>query len=570
MTIAPNPSPTPGADNTASIASTDAPARADRAASASGSPAMGAWSLYFIVKFGLHAAGLIELAPWLNLLLAAALSWPLAAAPHWQRRARAGRTWLAWPTAAALLYHESLLPPLARLVANWSAITSFSATYLLELLARFVSLPVLAALGGVALLWWLGRRRLRWAGWVWAGLLGLALQASVQGLQAWLAPAAASAGNGREPYDIRLDGAPPLALAQLDDYLTHFHTGERGKVLRLPTQGEPAFDLLILSVCSLSWDDIRFAGLQEAPLLQRLDVLFRHFNSAASYSGPAVLRLLHATCGQTVQAELYGAAPEACYLLRNLERAGYQSHLLLNHDGHFDGFAEQLRTASGVGLQTAASRPGVAVAMRGFDGAPILDDYALLGPWWQAHAQGEQRVALLYNTISLHDGNQVPGLASRFSIDTYKPRVTKLFADLERLLAQIEASGRPTVVVLVPEHGGAVAGETGQIAGLRDYPTAGVTHVPAGVALFNLGPRRAPGQPPVVVEQVSSYTSLFAVVASLLHGGVAAAAPERLAAVARALPPIAWVAENDGTLLVRQGGHSFLKLAGSSWRDLDR
>jgi cellulose synthase operon protein YhjU len=529
---------------------------------------MGAWSLYFILGFGLHVTGMITLAPWFNLLLAAGLSWPLD--PARQPGLRRARAWLAWPVAAALLYHESQLPPPARLLANRAALTSFSADYLLELLARFVNPVLLAALAGVVLLWWLGRRRLRWAGWVWAGLLGLGVQAGVQGVQAWLAPATA-AGAGRELYDIRpTAAAQPLGVAQLDEYLTHFYAGERGKVLRLPTQGEPAFDLLILSVCSLSWDDIRYAGLQDAPLLRRLDVLFRNFNTVASYSGPAVLRLLHATCGQTPQAELYGAAPEACYLLRNLERAGYQPHLLLNHDGHFDGFAEQLRSASGVGLQTGASQPGVAVAMRSFDGTPILDDYALLGPWWQAHTGGEQRVALLYNTISLHDGNQVPGLASRSSIDTYKPRVRKLFADLERLLAQIEAGGRPTVVVLVPEHGGAVAGEAGQIAGLRDYPTAGVTHVPAGVALFNLGPRRAPGQPPVVVEQVASYTSLFAVVASLLHGGVAAAAPERLAAVAQALPPIAWVGENEGALLVRQGGHSFLKLAGSGWRDLDR
>jgi len=140
------------------------------------------------------------------------------------------------------------------------------------------------------------------------------------------------------------------------------------------------------------------------------------------------------------------------------------------------------------------------------------------------------------------------------------------------VLARIEASGRPTVVVLVPEHGGAVRGDAGQIAGLRDYPSGPVTHVPAGVALLNLGPatQRAPGQPPVQVEQVSSYTSLFAVVASLMHGGLAAAEPQRLAAVAQALPPIAWVAENDSTRVVRQGGRSFLQLSGSGWRDLAR
>ncbi|MEY4749880.1 MAG: hypothetical protein RIQ60_2094 [Pseudomonadota bacterium] len=583
---------------------------------------MGAWSLYFLTKFGLHLAGVITLAPLFNLLLAGLLSWPLSrplgyrpapvrdqawpdglmshepshafvADPHdpgahaaqesAERATRRRLRWLAWaraalawPLAGALAYHESALPPLSRLAQNWSAIRTFSADYLIELASRFVSPVLVAALAGGLVVWWLARRRLRWSGWVWLGLLLVGLQTGAQTVQGWLAPTAPvgdSAGHGVQPYDISLDAKLPLATAQLDDFVSRFYASERGKVLRFPTQGEPAFDLLILSVCSLSWDDIEFAGLADAPLLKRLDVVFRQFNSAASYSGPAVLRLLHAGCGQAVQSELYGAAPPACFLLRNLERAGFAPNLLLNHDGQFDGFAEQLRVASGVDLQSGASLPGgntVPVAMRSFDGSPLLDDYALLSSWWKAHVGGNQRVALLYNTISLHDGNQVPGMSSRSSIDTYKPRAHKLFADMERMLAMIEASGRPTVVVLVPEHGGAVRGDAGQIAGLRDYPTAAVTHVPAGVALFNLGPaaKRAPGQPPVVVEQVSSYTSLFAVVASLRHGGPAAAEPQRLSAVAKALPPIAWVAENDTTRVVRQGGRSFLQLSGSGWREL--
>jgi cellulose synthase operon protein YhjU len=550
---------------------------------------MGAWSLYFLAKFGLHLIGLIKLAPLLNLALALGLSWPLpaqarrdAASPPdsavpprslWLMRLRRLRPWLALPLAGALLYQESFLPSLSRLVDSWSAISTFSADYLLELGTRFLNPALLAALAGGVALWWIGRRRLRWAGWVWVGLIAVALQTGTQTVQGWLAPAVTDAAGRESPYDISLTAAKALVPAQLDDYVARFYATERGKVLHFPTQGEPGFDLLILSICSLSWDDIEFAGLSDAPLLKRLDVVFRQFNSAASYSGPAVLRLLHASCGQVLQPELYGAAPAACYLLRNLERAGFAPHLLLNHDGKFDGFAEQLRAASGVGLQTGATLPGGAalpVTMHSFDGSPILDDFALLSPWWRDHAAGNQPVALLYNTISLHDGNQVPGLNSRFSLDTYKPRARKLFADLERLLAQIEASARPTVVVLVPEHGGAVRGDAGQIAGLRDYPTAPVTHVPAGVALFNLGRARKPGEPPVVVEQVSSYTSLFTVVASLLHGGLAAAEPDRLAEVAKALPPIAWVAENEAIRVVRQGGHSFLQLAGSSWRDLGR
>ena len=66
---------------------------------------------------------------------------------------------------------------------------------------------------------------------------------------------------------------------------------------------------MVLSVCSLSWDDLDEVRQRDAPLLQRFDIVFRQFNSAASYSGPALLRLLRANCGQTAQAALYQAAP---------------------------------------------------------------------------------------------------------------------------------------------------------------------------------------------------------------------------------------------------------------------
>jgi hypothetical protein len=124
------------------------------------------------------------------------------------------------------------------------------------------------------------------------------------------------------------------------------------------------------------------------------------------------------------------------------------------------------------------------------------------------------------------------------------------------------------VLVLAPEHGGAVRGDAQQIAGLRELPTPAITHVPAGVMLLNMGPRRAAAQAPVHVEQVSSYLSLFAVVASLMHGGPEAAEPERLAEVVQALPPIEWVAENDRTIVLQRGPHTYLRNFEGRWSAL--
>jgi hypothetical protein len=220
--------------------------------------------------------------------------------------------------------------------------------------------------------------------------------------------------------------------------------------------------------------------------------------------------------------------------------------------------------------------------MHSFDGTPIYDDYERLSGWWRqrVRAIGDGHLAVLYNTITLHDGNRVPGLEGRSSLETYRPRAERLFADLQRFFQLIEASQRPTVVVLVPEHGAAVRGDPWQIAGMREFPLPRITHVPAGVALFGFGaprgaPQGAPGEAPgealpgpVVVEQVASYSSLIAMVASLMHGGPAAAQRERLEAVAQALPPVEWVAENDDAVVLRRGGKVFLRSADSGWREL--
>jgi hypothetical protein len=55
----------------------------------------------------------------------------------------------------------------------------------------------------------------------------------------------------------------------------------------------------VINICSLSWADVDAAGLMSHPLWSHFDIQFKDFNSATSYSGPAAIRLLRASCGQT-------------------------------------------------------------------------------------------------------------------------------------------------------------------------------------------------------------------------------------------------------------------------------
>src|SRR4051794_15775607 len=119
---------------------------------------MGAWSLYFLAKIGLYWGQIIGLHWGLNLALAAALAWPLD-----DRRLRIARHIVAVPLALALLYHDSFLPPFARILSQAGALASFSPAYLLELAERFISWPLLAAVAVGALAFFATQRWLRYA-----------------------------------------------------------------------------------------------------------------------------------------------------------------------------------------------------------------------------------------------------------------------------------------------------------------------------------------------------------------------------------------------------------------------
>lgn len=511
---------------------------------------MGVWSVYFLAKLGLYWTQFIGLDWSLNLFFAAALAWPLAHA-----RWRSARHLLAVPLALALLYHDSFLPPLSRLRSQFGALASFEADYWVELAGRFVSWPMVSALATLAVAFVLLRRRLRFSTLAFVGLLSVAV---LPAPGFW----ARDSGPGVTPNSA--DDAPaPLALGQLDARLDAFYAGERTKALRLPEDTPPAFDIVVLSVCSLSWDDLDEVRLRDAALLQRFDIVFSRFNSAAAYSGPALLRLLRASCGQTPQSALYEPAPEACYLFGNLAHAGYTPAVLMNHDGRFDKFAEQLRTHGGPGVAPTLDK-GAPVAMRAFDGSPIQADFETLARWSAARGNSPSPVALLYNTITLHDGNRVPGLVSQRSQETFKPRLLKLFADFDRFIDLIEASKRPTLLMLVPEHGGAVRGDKVQIAGLRELPTPAITSVPAAVKLIGFDGFIS-GAGPIAVEKPSSYFALATLMAALMPGGRSVGGREQLEAIVRELPATDWVAENDGTLLLRQGGRSVVRSPQGPW-----
>ncbi|MBS1186602.1 MAG: bcsG [Burkholderiaceae bacterium] len=524
---------------------------------------MGDWSLYFFAKLCLYYGGFIGF-HWLpNLVFAIVLAFPLEVP-----LVRRARTVLAIPLAIVLLYYDSWLPSFGRVASQAGALLEFDRGYLLELLGRFVNPYVLAGMIFLTVAHLLLRQRVRLATFAFAGILSVPLAALIGSWQIGGAPdanrpAAASASASVSASASASASAP--ALLEPSAQLEAFYAAERQRRVALPSiRGSRApFDVVLLHVCSLSWDDLAYLGESGQPLLNRFDAVFRQFNAASTYSGPSILRVLRSTCGQARHDEMYQGVANECSLIHNFDVAGFEVHGLLNHNGEFDNFARTLRGYGGLrqGLDDNRHAPE---AMRAFDNSPVYADGPLLAGWLQQHGKSARPLALYYNTITLHDGNRVPGAGSSSTLATFKPRLTRLLADLDRFISQLEQRGRPVVVLFVPEHGAGLRGDRMQIAGMREIPSPAVTLVPAAVKL--IGAKQAATAQPLVVDKPLSHFALGTLLAGFVADNpFAGDGGQPLAQRLQALPETPFVSENANIVVMRRGDGYLMRSPAGNW-----
>lgn len=517
---------------------------------------MSYWSFYFLAKVALHYGGYLEL-HWIpNLLLALALLLPRPSG----RGLRLLRNAAAVVAAVALLYYDSYLPSLERLLALRHGLAAFSWDYMAELLGRLWNGQAVLAFVVLLAVYGLLAQRIRFATFALGGILSVPLAAA-------LAPQPGGAAAVAAPAATPVGAPAQAATLEPDAQLQAFYAHERQRRLDWSALGAtPAFDIVVLHVCSLSWDDLDVVGMRDHPLLQRFDAVFTQFNTAASYSGPAMLRVLRGNCGQEGHDALYQGTDPACYVFPSLEQLGYETQAVLNHDGHFDDFAKMLQNQGGLAGRVAPLE-GMPVHMHSFDGSPIYNDLALLERWSRARGEGTsgKPAALYYNTISLHDGNRVPGLTSRSSQETFKPRLSKLFADFDQFITGLERAGRPVVVLLVPEHGAALRGDKLQISGMREIPSPRITIVPAAMKIVGL-PAGAGGSGPVLVDQPVSYFGLNALLGDLLRDSPFAPGARPLVQRLTQLESTPLVAENGEMVVLRDAAGQYrMRTDKGSW-----
>jgi cellulose synthase operon protein YhjU len=503
---------------------------------------MSGWVYYFLAKVCLHLRGHIPLDVVANFAFAVWLILPIPAPWAKLRAVVWGRRLLDAAAAVVLAWHDSWLPPVSSAVAFLRDNPLPSADFLAQLVWRNVATAEVALLVAIIAVAATVRRRVR-------------LTPIVLGLLALVA--------------VRAYGGSPEAADRL---LASFYASEAKQTTTFSGQQGQPFDVVLLHVCSLSWDDLAVVGLDRDPFLRRFDLLFTRFNSVTTHSNPSAIRLLRSACGQSPHGALYQPTREECYLSDQWAAGGYRSYTALNHDGSYGGMVEEIMR-----LGHAApplGRADAPMTQVDFTGKPVYDDYGVLANWWRRRrTDTSARAMLYYNTITLHDGGRRAGDGGSSGRDRpaqYAAFVRTLFEDFERFFALMEADGRRVAVVMVAEHGVALRGSRVQPAGLREVPLPSITMVPVGVKLIGPGWFRGDRDSQVVVARPTSYLAIASVLAQLGTRSMPGLDPGDLARLADQIPSTDYVAENQGAIVVRDGerylakGRSF----GMHWVEL--
>lgn len=520
---------------------------------------LGVWNVYFIIAFALAAFGYIELNLLGNALLMAWLLLPVG--PKWLRILRGT---LGVAAAAVLLYSESWLPGVDSILANKGGIAGFSLLYMAEFALDFINVKMVGWGLLVFLGYFLVRRYVRVTFFTIVYFLGAVTMPWVQSILPERAPVVTADAGGQTN-----EAAAPAKTGKADakavgEWYDAFLAYEHDRRARFPnglSEKDTPFDILLLSICSVSNDDLAVSQLDQHPLFKEFNIRFDSFNAATAYSGPALLRLLNGACGQPSHSELYGERRPECEIMTRLGTLGYSQRLLMDHSGEYDNFLQSMRDKAGV--TATLDNAKYPTRYMGFDDEEIADSLAVLRHWQRTQVKSKAgRTATLINFIALHDGNRLPG---RGRAEPFKPRAQEMFDNIRTFLRELERSGRNTMVVIVPEHGAAVRGDKIQVPRLRDIPTMRISRVPVMVKFVGL--KGMPNEP-IHVTGNTSYLALTSLIGKTLEtdyfskdGGTVP-----LEQLVHDLPQTNPVSENGTVQTLEYQGREYFRQNGGEWK----
>lgn len=508
------------------------------------------WNVYFFIKIYLFFTGIIDFNFWCN----AILFFYISIAPKLISN-RVISNILIGIFAIALLYYDSYLPPFTSLINQVNTILEFDNRYLLELVTRFIDVSYVIAALGVCLVYSIVRKYLRITVIILLTIVYIALSQKTASVAQAIEPNK-GIGATTQSLDHQLNTFKQDFFVEQSKQQTHLaadiHDTER-------------FDILFISVCSLSRDDLKLAELDHHPLFERFDITFSHYNSATSYSGPALVRLLRAGCGQVSHSDLFQPAQnQACYLFENLQNLGFSADVAMNHNGAFDNFSQLVRENARID-HPIKHYDELSPYQIAFDGSPVQRDVEVLENLISdtpSDTTAKNNI-LLYNTISLHDGNRIVNSDNSSSLVSYKKRLQNLLDDLDAIYQQIEHSGRNIVVVFIPEHGSGLRGDKVQIAGIREIPSPAIVDIPVGITLF--GDTLNKNFEPITISQPSSHLALGQFISNIIDTNTFGNNNIDIDLLTTNLPATPVVAQNASVTMITKDENSYITLDDKLW-----
>ncbi len=180
------------------------------------------------------------------------------------------RHWIAIPLGFALFWHDTRLPGPESIFSRGSQIAGFSASYIWDLIVRFINWSMVGAFFVLLVLWLFISQWLRVTVFVSAMVVWLAVSLLLPAFTLWpsgqpTTAAATRTGQYRgqrrrwrrvQPAnsDIPPQTEPPTS-ANLTNWLNAFYAAEQKRKTpfpdQLPADAQP-FDLLVINICSLS------------------------------------------------------------------------------------------------------------------------------------------------------------------------------------------------------------------------------------------------------------------------------------------------------------------------------
>ncbi len=131
-------------------------------------------------------------------------------------------------------------------------------------------------------------------------------------------------------------------------------------------------------------------------------------------------------------------------------------------------------------------------------------------------------------------------------------------------MLKLEKSNRRAVVVMVPEHGGAVRGDQRQIAGLREIPTPAITIVPVGIRVTGGNLHH---EPPQQIDSSTSYLAVAHIIGRMLQTSPFAEKSFSPSAYVEDLPSTRFVAQNERAIVAESGGRYYFSGDAEHWED---